>query len=75
MLDDPDHINSFLSMIGASPIPRTLSKRVQNDEREKPPNSEKVYYMNISLEHVMTSFCRLSSTTRASGSGQTEMKM
>jgi hypothetical protein len=54
LLDDPDHINSFLSMIGASPIPRTLLKRVRDDECEKSPSGEEVCNVDISPEHAMT---------------------
>jgi hypothetical protein len=45
--DDPDHINSFLSMIGASPIPRTPSS-VWNDECEKPTSGETACYLSMS---------------------------
>jgi hypothetical protein len=42
MLDDPDHINSFLLMIGASTITPRVAKAAQNGENEKPRSDEQV---------------------------------
>ena len=36
MLDDPDHINTFLSMIGASPMAPKFTKTVRDGENENP---------------------------------------
>ena len=55
MLDDPDHINTFLSMIDASLITPEGERAAKNDEHKRPHDchEEVCMWININLEHSL----------------------
>lgn len=42
LLDDPDHINAFLSMIGASTTTHRIGTALENENDEQQPGNDQV---------------------------------
>jgi hypothetical protein len=42
LLDDPDHINAFLSMIGASTTTQRIGSAPENEKDEQQPGNDQV---------------------------------